>query len=201
MDEAKGSFRPGRREDSEVLAELVNYAGEGLPLYLWSKLASLGQTGWDVGRTRAAREDGSFSYRNATMIEHNGRVAGCLIGYVISNVIAPVSPEMPAMFVPLQELENAAPGTWYVNVLAVLPAHRNQGLGSELLRFADETGHSLGQRGMSVIVSDANLGARRLYEKHGYEEFDRRKMIKEGWSNEGEQWILLTKPLRGRSPS
>jgi ribosomal protein S18 acetylase RimI-like enzyme len=99
------------------------------------------------------------------------------------------------MFVPLQELENAAPGTWYVNVLAVLLAHRNQGLGSELLRFADETGRGLGLRGMSVMVSNANLGARRLYEKHGYGALDRRKMIKEGWSNEGEQWMLLTKPL------
>src|SRR5687768_318130 len=131
MDEAK--FRPGRREDAGVLAELANHAGEGLPLYLWSKLASAGQTGWEVGRTRAAREDGSFSYRNATMIEHNGGVAGCLIGYVIPIAKSHISSEMPAMFVPLQELENAVPGTWYVNVLAVLPAHRNQGLGSELL--------------------------------------------------------------------
>ena len=129
------------------------------------------------------------------MIEHKGRVAGCLIGYVIPVATTPISSEMPAMFVPLQELENAAPGTWYVNVLAVLPAHRNEGLGSELLRFADETGRGLGLRGMSVIVSDANLGARRLYEKHGYGEFDRGKMVKEGWSNEGEQWVLLTKPL------
>jgi ribosomal protein S18 acetylase RimI-like enzyme len=102
---------------------------------------------------------------------------------------------MPAMFVPMQELEDAAPGTWYVNVLAVLPAHRNRGLGSELLRLADETGRALSQNGMSVIVSDANFGARRLYEKHGYMEIDRRKMIKEGWSNNGEGWVLLTKSL------
>lgn len=33
------SIRSGRREDAAVLAELVNYAGEGLPLYLWGKMA------------------------------------------------------------------------------------------------------------------------------------------------------------------
>ena len=33
-----------------------------------------------------------------------------------------------AMFVPLQELENLAPGTWYVNVLAVRPEFRGLGL-------------------------------------------------------------------------
>src|SRR6516165_8682163 len=31
-----------------------------------------------------------------------------------------------------QELENQAPATWYVNVLAVLPQFRNLGLGTEL---------------------------------------------------------------------
>jgi hypothetical protein len=55
MDNAKAKFRPGQRDDAAVLADLVNYAGEGLPIYLWSKLAALGQTGWNVGRTRAAR--------------------------------------------------------------------------------------------------------------------------------------------------
>ena len=61
------------------------------------------------------------------------------------------------MFVPLQELENLAPGTWYVNVLAVLPAFRGAGLGTKLLGLADDTGRKLGKRGMSVIVSDASL--------------------------------------------
>jgi ribosomal protein S18 acetylase RimI-like enzyme len=195
MEDAKAKFRLGQRDDAAVLADLVNCAGEGLPIYLWGKLAAAGQTGWDVGRTRAARDEGSFSYRNATLIEHDGRVAGCLIGYVIPLLPAPVSSEMPAMFVPMQELENAAPATWYVNVLSVLPTHRNRGMGSDLLRLADETGRALGQNGMSVIVSDANTGARRLYEKHGYMERDRRKMIKEGWSNNGEEWVLLTKSL------
>ena len=172
----------------------MNYAGDGLPLYLWSKLASPDNTGWDLGRARAAR-DGSFSYKNATMIEDHGRAVGCLIGYAIPDAVAPVPPEMPAMFVPLQELENEVPGTWYVNVLAVLPTHRNRGFGSDLLHLADEKGRKLAMNGMSVIVSNANGGARRLYEKHGYRELDRRKMIKEDWVNKGEEWVLLTKPF------
>ena len=69
-------LRPGRLEDADILAEPVNCAGDGLPLYLWSKLASPDNTGWDLGRARAAREDGSFSYKNATMIEDHGRAVG-----------------------------------------------------------------------------------------------------------------------------
>jgi len=188
-------FRRAIRGDAPILAELVNDAGEGLPLYLWGKMAASGETAWDVGRRRAAREEGSFSYRNAVIIEQEGESAGCLIGYEISDDPVPIAGGMPAMFVPLQELENLAPGTWYVNVLAVRPALRGQGLGVRLLGLADETGRSLAKRGMSVIVSDANVGARRLYERCGYREAATRAMVKEGWRNDGRNWVLLTKTL------
>jgi ribosomal protein S18 acetylase RimI-like enzyme len=188
-------FRPAASEDAAVLAELVNEAGEGMPLYLWGKLAQPGESAWDVGARRAAREQGAFSYRNATMVEHEGRAVGCLIGYEIPDVPKPVDPNMPAMFRPLQELENLAPGTWYVNVLAVLLPYRNLGYGTALLRLADDTGRRLGKRGMSVIVNDSNTVGRRLYERVGYRETARRPMVKEGWANPGRDWVLLTKRL------
>jgi ribosomal protein S18 acetylase RimI-like enzyme len=186
-------FRPATIDDANVLAELINYAGEGMPLYLWSRMAEPGEAAWDVGRRRAAREEGSFSYRNATIIEHDGQCAGCLIGYEIPDNPEAIPSDMPAMFVPLQELEDLAPGTWYINVLAVRPQFRSQGLGTKLLALAEETAQNLGKRGMSVIVSDANLGAHRLYKRLGYDERARRRMVKENWENEGRSWVLLTK--------
>lgn len=191
---AKGPiFRGATQQDAAVLAELANYAGYGMQLYLWEKLAEPGQSAWDVGRMRVAREHGSFSYRNATVIELDGRIAGCLIGYEIPDEPKPVDPNLPPMFRPMQELENLAPGTWHVNILAVLPAFRNRSLGTEMLRFADEIGKKLAKRGMSVIVSDANNGGRRLYERCGYREAATRSMIKEDWTNDGRNWVLLTK--------
>ncbi len=187
------AIRPATIEDAGVLAELVNHAGEGMPLYLWGKLAQPGESAWDVGRRRAAREQGAFSYRNATMIEHEGKGVGCLIGYEIPDVPALIDPNIPAMFRPLQELENLAPGTWYVNVLAVLPAFRNLGYGTALLRCAAEIGGCLRKRGMSVIINDSNTGGRRLYERMGYREAARRPMVKEDWVNAGREWVLLTK--------
>ena len=161
-------FRQATPADVAVLAELVNFAGEDMPLYLWEKMAGPGETAWDVGRKRAARDTGGFSYRNAVMIEHDGTCAGSLIGYATPAEAVSIGSDMPPMFVPLQELENLALSTWYVNVLAVLPQARNKKLGSRLLELADETGRALGLRGMSVIVSDTNAGAQRLYERHGY---------------------------------
>lgn len=189
------SFRPAVRADVPVLAELVNHAGEGIPLYLWERMREPGETAWDVGRRRAARDEGAFSWRNAVVIEYDGKVAGCLIGYAIDEEPEPIPDGYPAMFRPLQELENLAPGTWYVNVLAVLPAFRNRGLGARLLQRAEETARSDGKRGMSLIVSDSNVAARRLYEHVGYRTAASRPMVKEGWVNESCTWILLTKGL------
>jgi ribosomal protein S18 acetylase RimI-like enzyme len=186
-------FRRAVQADASVLAVLVNYAGEGMPFYLWGKLVEAGETAWDVGRRRAARESGSFSYRNAVVVEHEHQCAGCLIGYEIPEDPPPIPTDMPGMFVPLQQLENMAPSTWYVNVLAVLPQFRNRRHGTQLLRLADEIGRALGKRGMSVIVSDANLGARRLYERQDYRAVALRPMIKECWASDGLNWVLLTK--------
>ena len=198
MIELTPPFRPAVIEDADVLAELVNYAGEGLPLYLWTTLAAPGEEAWDVGRRRAAREDGNFSYRNAVIIEREGQCAGALIGYVIPDVPEPIPPDMPAMFVPLQELEDLAPATWYVNVLAVRPGFRKVGLGTELLGMGQRIARALDKRGLSVIVSDANTGARRLYERCGYRERAERPMVKEAWENEGRRWVLLTKDFDPR---
>jgi hypothetical protein len=38
MIDRDARLRPGRVDDASVLAELVDYAGEGLPSYLWSKM-------------------------------------------------------------------------------------------------------------------------------------------------------------------
>ena len=43
------------------------------------------------------------------------------------------------------------------------------------------------------MVSDANEGARRLYQRCGYRERARRAMIKECWKHPGENWVLLVK--------
>ena len=104
-----------------------------------------------------------------------------------------IDAETPGIFVPLIELENMVPGSWYVNVLAVYPLHRGRGLGGQLLEIATGQAREDGSRGESIIVSDANTGARRLYERMGYRYVDQRPMVKDDWQNPGENWVLLVK--------
>jgi len=186
--------RPATLADAAAMAELVNMAGEGMPLYLWTGMAEPGQDPWDVGRRRAERESGGFSYRNATMLEADGRIVGCLIGYKLPDAPEPIDyATMPAMFVPLQELENMACGTWYVNVLATDPGYRGRGFGTKLLGIAEELAAAAGCHRLSIIVSDGNIGARRLYDRCGYSQLATRPMVKEGWQNPGENWVLMIK--------
>ena len=162
------------------MADFVNMAGEGLPLYLWGKMAEPGESPWDVGRRRAQRDSGGFSFLNAIMLDEGQKSVACLIGYPLLEKPEPIDyATMPAMFVGMQELENLAPGTWYVNVLAADPEHRGKGYGARLLKLAEEIAADAGLGGMSIIVADANRGALGLYERSGYREVARRAMVKE----------------------
>ena len=95
------------------------------------------------------------------------------------------------MFVPLLELENLAAATWYVNAVAAFPDARGLGVGTQLMQWAEQRASELGLRGVSLIVSDGNPGARKLYDRIGYEEVASRPMVKEQWHNDGRNWVLM----------
>ncbi len=119
-------------------------------------------------------------------------MVACLIGYPLEDDRLHRS---LAILVPLQELEDLAPGTWYVSVLSTYPGHRGRGYGSQLLSIAERIAVDCDKSGLSMIVSDANTGARRLYERLGYREHETRPMVKERWENPGSNWILLLKDV------
>ncbi len=196
MSEIAPPYRRAEPDDALPLAELINMAGEGMPLYLWERMKEPGETVWDVGQRRARREEGSFSYRNAVVREEDGRAVATLIGYPLADEPEHWDPaDMPPMFVPLQELEDLAPGTWYVNVLASYPECRGKGYGTALLGIAERLAVEAGCCGLSIIVSDGNPGAVRLYERTGYERVATRAIVKDDWDNPGRTWVLLKKAL------
>lgn len=187
-------LRPARREDAPDLARLVNLAGEGMPRYLWARMAAPGEDAWDIGARRAARDEGGFSWRNAVIAGVDGATAGALVTYRVAAAPAPLD-DLPAMFRPLQDLENQAPGTQYVNVLATFPAFRGRGVARRLLAEAEAQG--AGSTGMSLIVADRNLPAIALYAALGYRETARRPIVKEDWDCASADWVLMRKPPGG----
>lgn len=176
------------------MAQLIDIAGEGLPSYLWAQSSQAGETVWDVGCQRARRETGGFSYRNASILECDGQIAAFLLGNPVVVESGPASLDgTPPLFVPLRQLEEMADGTWYINSLATYPQYRGRKFGSHLLRVAEEIAVDSGLRATSLIVADANEGARRLYERSGYSEKAALPMVKEQWINASKNWILMIK--------
>ena len=78
-------------------------------------------------------------------------------------------------------------------MLATYPQYRGRGYGAELLSIAEDIARDTSKRGLSIIVADANVGARRLYERCGYRELARRAMVKAQWDHPGTDWVLLVK--------
>jgi ribosomal protein S18 acetylase RimI-like enzyme len=188
-------IREARVSDAEHLVRFINMAADDLPLHFWKKSVGAEGDPLALGRERAARETGSFSYRNAWLAEVEGAVAACLLGYPADATPGPIDPGTPAIFVPLLELEALAPGTWYLNVLATYARFRGRGCGHALLAHAEEVARRGGHPAISLIAADTHVEALRLYRAKGYGEVARRPVVKEDWQVDAGEWILFTKPV------
>lgn len=173
MEDTRITVRGARAEDAHDLAKLIDIAGEGIPSCLWARTARSGETPLDVGVARARRDSGGFSYRNALVAVLNGRVAGMVLGYMVT---APTEedraalPELPEPIRPMVELEQLpeSVGSFYVNALAVRPGLRGYGIGSRLLAAAEQRAATLGCDRMTIQVFSQNQGALALYRRSGY---------------------------------
>lgn len=187
----EATLRPATPADAADLVRLVELASEGLASWAWAQMAAPGEDPVAVGLRRVARDEGSFSWRNAVMAEFDGTVAGGLVTYRIPDEPGAID-TLPPAFRPLQALENRAPGTQYVNVLATYAAFRRQGVATRLLAEAER----LAAGGdLSLIVAGENATARRLYEAFGFAEVARETAIAGAEVGPG-GWVLMIKPGR-----
>lgn len=175
MDEVT-RFRRARVEDCAKIAELYSISSDGVADYIWRKLAGPGEDPLEVGERRYAREDSVFSYKNCVVAEHNGEVIGMLVAFPMETEPDPGESEVEdPVLAPYGELER--PGSYYVCGMALLPEHRGRGLGAGMLGLAREEARRRGLAEMSLIVFEQNAGAKRLYERHGFREVDRRPVV------------------------
>jgi len=189
-------IRPARKSDAAALAALIDIAGEGIPVYLWNQMKAPGQSVFEFGRARAARDEGGFSYRNATVAEVDGEVVAALVDYRLEDPYetGEIS-ELPEVVRPLVVLESKAPGSWYINVVAAFPEFRGQGIGARLLSLAEQRGHAQGATSASMIVAGENEGAVRLYARSGYKETARAPVVDYPGCAHGGEWVLMVKPI------
>jgi ribosomal protein S18 acetylase RimI-like enzyme len=159
-------FRPALRTDARDIARLFQISSEGASDYIWSQLAEPGQDLLDVGAARYARDDVDFSWQNCLIAEADGQVIGMMHSYVMRHDPSAEPPTDPVL-APYADME--VPDTLYISSLALHEAWRSQGLGQQFLAHAQARSLQLGLNGLSLIDYAANTGARRFYERHGFQ--------------------------------
>jgi ribosomal protein S18 acetylase RimI-like enzyme len=189
------AIRTASKADASEMVALIDCAGYGMPMWVWQGMKTDEASALEVGRKRAMRDEGSFSYRNAHILEDMGQVMGMLIGYPIGEPYDTGDLEKtPEAFRPMVELEAQVPGSWYVNVVAVHAEYRGKGLGSRLLGHAEYLARQTRNGTMSIIFESRNLNAYRLYERLGYREAARRPRFPFlGDATGSEEWVLMKK--------
>lgn len=192
------TIRAATPHDAADMAVLVDIAGHGLPAWLWGGAAKRGEaySALEVGRSRALREEGAFSWRNARIAEIDTAVAGLLVGYR-----EPDYPEdedlnqIDPILRSLVQLEALASSTWYINVLAVYAEFRGRGVGSALIGEAERLAREANASGLSLIMQDDNGEALRVYVRHGFETAAARPYVPFAAGASAKNWLLMTKPL------
>ena len=157
-------IRPAELDDASFMVPLVNDADGGMPLAIWTSLAQPGESPWDVGLRRIRSDDTPVSWSMGWIAEDGGRPVGVLIVHQLSETPEQLEATiMSPLWVPFVALELEASGSAYIKTLSVIEAMRGQGVGTQLLRFAERF---RGPEGMSVIVGNHDQASRRFFERH-----------------------------------
>jgi ribosomal protein S18 acetylase RimI-like enzyme len=185
------TIRPARRDDAGAIAALYRISSDGVADYIWTLLAEPGEDLLEVGRRRYAREGTPFSYQNCTIVEAAGVIVGMLVAFPMH--VDPDEVESDPVLAPYGALEEDE--SYYVCGVALFPSHRGLGLGTRLMALAEEQAAARGLTKLSLIVFEANQGAKRLYERLGYRETARARIVPHPLIHHTGDALLMVKAL------
>lgn len=167
-------FRPAEKSDCQAIASLYSISSDGVADYIWTKLAQPGEDILDVGRRRYEREDTLFSYPNCTVATVDEKIAGMLVAFPML-VDETAEPESDPVLVPYYKLE--ADNSYYICGIALFPEYPHRGIGTQLMKLAEDQAIAKGFDKLSLIVFEQNKNAKRLYDRLGYREIAREAIV------------------------
>lgn len=184
------SFRAAKREDCRTIAELYSISSDGVADYIWAKLVKPGEEILEVGERRYEREDSVFSYKNCTIVEVGGEVAGMMVAFPMK--VSGEVDEDPVL-APYSRLEED--NSYYICGMALFPEHRGKGIGHQFMALGNQQAKLRRFNKISLIVFEQNIGAKRLCEKLGFKEARRETIVSHPLIPHTGDAILMVKML------
>ncbi len=177
--------------DSRDIARLYQISSDGVADYIWSKLAEPGESPLEVGSRRYQRTSTEFSFENCTIVEENSETIAMLQAFPM--IVDEDYVETDPVLKPYSELE--LDDSYYVSGVAVFESFRGRGIGARLMDLAEQHCAQLGLDSISLIVFEQNTGAKRLYDRLGYTESDRRQVVAHPLIHHTGDAILMSKSI------
>ena len=165
------TFRTATRDDIPDLARLHLMAGHGLFDALYHDTIP-GLSTNEIYERVLARPETFWSFENVTVATHSARLVGEVHILPYDEIeTTPPDPLIPkdrlALYEPFEHLHPLASGTYYINILAVLPEFRSKGIGSKLMGLARSRASQQGFSKLSLHSFD-DPRAVALYQRLGF---------------------------------
>ncbi|MCC6713179.1 MAG: hypothetical protein IT344_07440 [Candidatus Dadabacteria bacterium] len=113
-------FRQAGRDESRSIAGLFGMASDGVADYVWTKSLKPGEAILDAGERRYSYESSPFGYKNCTVAESGGMIAGMMAAFPMDHADDPgTSGETDPVLVPYSRFEQH--GSYYISGMALFP--------------------------------------------------------------------------------
>jgi ribosomal protein S18 acetylase RimI-like enzyme len=190
----KTMFRAATLDDCYTIAQLFSIASDGVANYIWSTLTAdyPGLTLLEIGAKRYTNEESLFSYKNCVLAERDNKTLGMMLTFPIAESEEIAASETPE---PTAEV-TTDPGTWYICALAMFPEFRGQGIGTQLLAIAHQQAAQRNIQQLSLLCFEQNTGALKLYQRNGFQEIDRAKVVPHPLIHHTGDILLMTAPVQ-----
>lgn len=165
-------FRPGEKEDSGKIAELIDTASDGVVEYLFHDLIP-GMSPVQVVAHNLENDNYPHTYKSTFVAYDGDDLVGMALSYPSSYY--KITDEM-RIFFPTDRLEHLShfyssriENSWFLDALCVIESHRRRGIGKKLISLTKETAIENGYNVLSLIVFADNALAMPVYQHNGFE--------------------------------
>jgi ribosomal protein S18 acetylase RimI-like enzyme len=186
-------LRAAERKDAAELAVLVDIASHGFATWLWYGAVMRGDkdTAMEQGRSRMRNDHEPGTWKDATVAEWEGEIAGVSIGYDLEESVRDMVAPHPVIK-PLLDLQVTVIGSRFIDSLGVYRHHRHKGIGRALL--AREIEKAKGRQ-VSLITESHNETAQALYFASGFVEKARLPAVPLFEDSKRHDWVLLARDM------